>query len=431
MTKEFIISLPDMKNKKATIITIGDELLIGQVIDTNSAWIAQELNKIGVWVSRRVAVGDVYDDIWKVLDESIVSDAEIILITGGLGPTNDDITKPLLCQYFGGKMVMHEPTLAHVTYLFEHVFKRQMPLLDVNRKQAEVPDVCTVLKNDIGTAPGMLFEKNGKIFISMPGVPQEMKFIVENSVLPLIKEKFQLPYIGYRTLITAGIGESALAEKIKDFENNLPGHIKLAYLPNHGFVRLRLTTQGDKAVVKKDLEICFKQLKEQVKAFTAIEEDITFEVLLGRLLKEKNKTVSTAESCTGGYIAHLITSIAGSSDYFKGSVVSYANSIKENVLGVQQTTIEKDGAVSEATVRDMVKGVLQVMQTDYAVAVSGIMGPGGGSAEKPVGTVWMAVGNSKKTETKMMKFRFDRKRNIELTAINALHFLCTFVKNDI
>jgi nicotinamide-nucleotide amidase len=419
-----------MKKINATIITIGDELLIGQVIDTNSAWIAQELNKIGVWVSRRVAVGDVYEDIRKALDESIISDADIILITGGLGPTNDDITKPLLCEYFGGKMVMHEPTLAHVAYLFEHVFKRPMPLLDVNRKQAEVPDVCTVLKNDIGTAPGMLFEKNSKIFISMPGVPQEMKYITEKSVLPLIRERFQLPYIGYRTLTTAGIGESALADRIKDFENNLPQHIKLAYLPNHGFVRLRLTTQGEKAAVEKDLDHCFETLKERVRDVMATDEDISFEALLGRLLKEKNKTVATAESCTGGYIAHLITGVAGSSEYFMGSVVSYDNSIKENVLQVQPSTLATAGAVSEATVKEMVKGVLQLMQTDYAVAVSGIMGPGGGSAEKPVGSVWMAVGNKEKTETKLMKFRFDRKRNIELTAVNALHFLCTFVKND-
>jgi nicotinamide-nucleotide amidase len=419
-----------MKKINATIITIGDELLIGQVIDTNSAWIAQELNKIGVWVSRRVAVGDVYEDIRKALDESIISDADIILITGGLGPTNDDITKPLLCEYFGGKMVMHEPTLAHVAYLFEHVFKRPMPLLDVNRKQAEVPDVCTVLKNDIGTAPGMLFEKNSKIFISMPGVPQEMKYITEKSVLPLIRERFQLPYIGYRTLTTAGIGESALADRIKDFENNLPQHIKLAYLPKHGFVRLRLTTQGEKAVVEKDLDNCFETLKERVRDVMATDEDISFEALLGRLLKEKNKTVATAESCTGGYIAHLITGVAGSSEYFMGSVVSYDNSIKENVLQVQPSTLATAGAVSEATVKEMVKGVLQLMQTDYAVAVSGIMGPGGGSAEKPVGSVWMAVGNKEKTETKLMKFRFDRKRNIELTAVNALHFLCTFVKND-
>ena len=418
-----------MKKIIASIITIGDELLIGQVIDTNSAWIAQQLNKIGVWVHRRVAVGDVADDIWKAFDEeSNISD--IILITGGLGPTADDITKPLLTKYFGGKLIMHEPTLAHVTYLFEHVFKRPMPLLEVNRKQAEVPDVCTVLNNDVGTAPGMLFEKNGKIFISMPGVPHEMKFIVETNVLPLLKQRFQLPYIGHRTLLTAGVGESFLAERIKSFETNLPANIKLAYLPNHGMVRLRLTAQGEKEIVEKQLNETFDILKKEVADVTAIDEDITFEVLLGRLLNQKNKTVSTAESCTGGYIAHLITSVAGSSDYFKGSVVSYDNSIKQNVLHVSDETLNTVGAVSEETVQQMIKGVLEVMHTDYAIAVSGIMGPGGSSKEKPVGTVWIAVGNAQTSVTKKMNFRFDRKRNIELTAINALYFLCEFIKKD-
>lgn len=418
-----------MQSTKASILTIGDELLIGQVIDTNSAWIAQQLNKIGVWVSRRVAVGDVYDDIWKALDEESVS-SDIILITGGLGPTADDITKPLLCDYFGGKMIMNEEVLAHVTYLFEHVFKRPMPLLESNRKQAEVPDVCTVLKNDVGTAPGMLFTKNEKVFISMPGVPQEMKFIVVHRVLPLLQQKFQLPYIGHRTLLTAGVGESFLAERIKDFESNLPSAIKLAYLPTYGMVRLRLTAQGEKESIEKLLNENFDTLKKQVEDVMAIDEDISFEVLLGRLLKEKNKAIATAESCTGGYIAHLITSVAGSSDYFKGSVVSYDNSIKENILHVSNKTLNAVGAVSEETVKQMVSGILNVMQTDYAVAVSGIMGPGGGSAEKPVGTVWIAVGNADKTETKKMTFRFDRKKNIELTAVNALHLLCTFIKSS-
>ena len=418
-----------MQQVNVSIITIGDELLIGQVIDTNSAWIAQELNKIGVWVHRRVAVGDTWNDIWKALDdESAVSD--VILITGGLGPTADDITKPLLCKYFGGKMILHEETLAHVTYLFEHVFKRPMPLLESNRKQAEVPDVATVLKNYVGTAPNMLFEKNGKIFISMPGVPHEMKMAVEKHVLPLLKQKFALPYIGHRTLLTVGIGESFLAEKLKVFESDLPSTIKLAYLPNYGMVRLRLTTQGEKETVEEVLNKTFSILKEQVKDFLAVDEDIPFEQLLGKLLKEKSKTVSTAESCTGGYIAHLITSVAGSSNYFKGSVVSYDNSIKENVLHVHTETLVSDGAVSETTVTDMVRGVLDVMKTDYAVAVSGIMGPGGGSEEKPVGTVWMAAGNAEKIETKKMYFRFDRKRNIELTAVNALYFLCMFIKEN-
>ncbi len=418
-----------MQTINASIITIGDELLIGQVIDTNSAFIAQELNKIGVWVKRRVAVGDVREEIWKALDnEAAVSD--IILITGGLGPTKDDITKPLLAEYFSGKLIMHEATLAHVTYLFEHVFKRPMPLLEVNRKQAEVPDVCTVLKNDVGTAPGMLFEKNGRIFISMPGVPNEMKFIMQRHVLPMIKEKFELPYIGYKTLMTVGIGESFLAERLKNFEQALPSLIKLAYLPNHGMVRLRLTAQGEKQQIEKLLEENFNILKQQVEDVMAIDEDITFEILLGRLLKDKHKTVTTAESCTGGYIAHLITSVAGSSEYFKGSVVSYDNSIKENILHVNNETLNAVGAVSEETVQQMITGILNVMKADYAVAVSGIMGPGGGSAEKPVGTVWIAVGNHIKTETKKMNFRFDRKRNIELTGINALYLLCSFIRND-
>ena len=238
-----------------------------------------------------------------------------------------------------------------------------------------------------------------------------------------------MPYIGHRTLITMGVGESFLAESIKDFESALPKNIKLAYLPNHGMVRLRLTAQGEKDKVEKELEEKFIVLKHQVEDVMVVDEDISFEMLLSRLLKEKNKTVATAESCTGGYIAHLITLVAGSSAYFKGSVVSYDNSIKKSVLHVDDVTLNTVGAVSEETVEQMLEGILNVMQTDYAVAVSGIMGPDGGSAEKPVGTVWIAVGNKNKTETKKFKFRFDRKRNIELTAVNALHLLCTFIKN--
>lgn len=418
-----------MEQVRVSVITIGDELLIGQVIDTNSAWIGQELNKIGVWVHRRLAVGDEWNEIWKALDdESAVSN--VILITGGLGPTADDITKPLLCEYFGGKMITDEATLEHITYLFTEVFKRPLPLLESNRRQALVPDVATVLKNEVGTAPNMLFEKDGKMFISMPGVPHEMKAAMNNHVLPLLQQRFQLPYIGHRTLLTAGIGESFLAERIKGFESSLPSNIKLAYLPNYGMVRLRLTAQGDKEKTERALNERFAILKEEVKDVLAVDEDIPFEILVGKLLRQHNKTVSTAESCTGGYIAHLITSIAGSSDYFKGSVVSYSNSIKENVLQVNDKTLSTVGAVSEETVKEMLNGVLKVMQTDYAVAVSGIMGPGGGSEDKPVGTVWIAVGNAEKIETKRMHFRFDRKRNIELTAVNALYLLYRFVKTN-
>jgi len=415
-----------MEKVTASIITIGDELLIGQVIDTNSAWMAQQLNNIGVWVHYRVAVGDVWEDIWNALaEESKRSD--VILITGGLGPTADDITKPLLCKYFGGKMVMHQPTLEHVTYLFEHVFKRPMPLLDSNRKQAEVPDVCTVLKNEIGTAPAMLFQKNEKIFISMPGVPHEMQGIMKKEVLPLLKQRFRLPHIGHRTLLTAGVGESFLAEKIKDFESALPAFMKLAYLPNYGMVRLRLTATGENSTIEAALNNKFEQLKQLVKEYLVVDEDINLEVVVGRLLKERNKTVATAESCTGGYIAHLITTVPGSSAYFKGSVVSYDNSIKKTVLHVNEETLKTAGAVSEDTVIEMLKGVLCVMKTDYAIAVSGIMGPDGGTPDKPVGTVWVAVGNNQNHETKRFQFRFGRKQNIELTSINAMNLLRSFI----
>jgi len=413
----------------ASIITIGDELLIGQVVDTNSAWMAQQLNNIGVWVQHRVAVGDVWDDIWQALDEESKR-SDIILITGGLGPTADDITKPLLCKYFDGKLVMHEPTLQHVTYLFEYVFKRPMPLLDRNRRQAEVPDVCTVLKNEKGTAPGMLFEKNGKIFISMPGVPHEMQGIMQDHVLDLIQQRYTMPHIGHRTLLTAGQGESMLAEMIKDWEEVLPSFIKLAYLPNYGMVRLRLTGTEEKDLVEQELDRQFAQLKVLVKEYLVVDEDITMNEVVGKMLKAAGKTLATAESCTGGYIAHLITLVPGSSLYFKGSVVSYDNSIKKNVLNVQSATLESAGAVSKETVTEMQKGILNIMHTDYAIAVSGVMGPDGGTAEKPVGTVWIAVGDSQSVEAKKLHFRFDRKRNIELTAINALNMLRLFIKKS-
>jgi nicotinamide-nucleotide amidase len=416
-----------MEKINASIITIGDELLIGQVVDTNSAWMAQRLNDIGVWLHHRVAVGDVKEDILRALDEE-GERSHIILITGGLGPTADDITKPVLCEYFGGKLVMDEATLEHVTYLFQHVFKRPMPLLDRNRKQAEVPDVCTVLKNDRGTAPGMLFEKSGKLFISLPGVPMEMQGIMQKHVLPLIQQRFHIPHIGHRTLITFGIGESMLADLIQQWEEALPTFIKLAYLPNFGMVRLRLTAMhADKNIAEEALNNQFAQLKILVKEFLVVDEDITMEKYIGQLLRAQNKTLATAESCTGGNIAHLITSIAGSSDYFIGSVVSYDNSIKENVLHVPPDTLQSVGAVSEETVIAMVKGALELMQTDYAVATSGIMGPGGGSDEKPVGTVWIAVGNKEKIETKKIWSRYDRNRNIEVASVNALNLLRQFI----
>ena len=419
-----------MTDKKinASIITIGDELLIGQTIDTNSAWMGQQLNKEGIWVKRRVAVGDVWDDIWNTLDEES-KQADIIFITGGLGPTADDITKPLLCKYFGGKLVVDEGALQNVKEIFLKYLNR--PLLEVNIKQAEVPDVCTVIQNKRGTAPGMMFKKEGKIFISLPGVPNEMKGMMEDFVLPQLPAFFELPAVVHRTLLTAGIGESFLAERISEFEISLPKHIKLAYLPNYGMVRLRLTTSGkNKEAITTDIDNLFKELQHQVADVMVVNEDISLQEAVGKLLKEKGETVTTAESCTGGYIAHLMSSIAGSSAYFNGGIVSYANDVKQSLLGVQETTLTNYGAVSDETVIEMAKGALKSIPSDYSVAVSGIMGPGGGSDEKPVGLVHIAVANKNKVVSQQLHFRFNRDRNIELTAVNALIMLRKFMLDN-
>lgn len=411
----------------ASIITIGDELLIGQTIDTNSAWMAQELNKIGVWVKRRVAVGDSREDIWQALDEESAS-AQIILITGGLGPTADDITKPLLCDYFAGKMVVNEMVLEHVTAIFRRLNR---PIIERNMKQAEVPDVCTVLMNKRGTAPGMLFRKGNCIYISMPGVPHEMKGIMTDEVLPLLQKEYKMPFILHRTLLTAGVGESFIAEKISAWEEGLPADIKLAYLPNYGMVRLRLTATGtNKEQLDEQLDHLFSELQEQVKEWLIVAEDLPLEQALGQLLLSKKKTMATAESCSGGYIAHLITAIPGSSEYFKGTVVAYAYDVKEDVLGVQHSTLETKGAVSEETVTEMLNGLLQKTTADYGIATSGIMGPGGGTEDKPVGTVWVAVGSREKMIAKRLHFRFDRLKNIELTATNALLMLFQFIEGE-
>jgi len=411
-----------------SIITIGDELLIGQVIDTNSAWMAQELNKAGFRVKRRVAVGDVWDEIWQALDEESAQ-ADVILITGGLGPTADDITKPLLCKYFGGTLVQNDAALQNVTYLFEKIFKRAITPRNV--KQAEVPDVCTVLQNKRGTAPGMLFNKAGKIFVSMPGVPHEMQGMMTDDVIPLMQKEFKPAHITHRTLLTFGIGESMLADLIQNFEEALPSNIKLAYLPNYGMVRLRLTAHGtDNGETDKLVNEQFEQLQQLVKEFMVTNEDVPMEKVLGKLLLQKNKTVATAESCTGGYIAHLITSISGSSAFYKGSIVSYDNEVKTGLLKVSENMLKENGAVSEPVVIQMVKGVLQNIHTNYAIAVSGIMGPEGGTTDKPVGTVWIAVGNNQKQVAQKLHFRFNRQRNIQLTALNALNMMRKFVLEE-
>ena len=417
-----------MQITAASIITIGDELLIGQVIDTNSAWMAQELNKAGVKVLRRVAVGDVWNDIWTALDEESKY-ADIILITGGLGPTADDITKPLLCKYFGGTMKVDEGALQNVKNIFENILKR--PLINRNLQQAEVPDCCSVLQNKRGTAPGMWFEKMGKIFVSMPGVPHEMKGMMELDVIPQLLKRFSFPHIVHNTLLTVGVGESFLAEIIQEFEAALPSYIKLAYLPNYGMVRLRLTATGFDAVsINKEVAEQFSSLKTLVQAYLATDKDEPMQQVVAKLLLSNKKTISTAESCTGGYIASLFTAAAGASAYYSGSVVSYSYEAKERLLQVDKNLLETTGAVSEEVVIQMAKGALKNIGTDYTISVSGIMGPDGGSFEKPVGTVWIAVGNQHKIIAQKMRFRFDRQRNIELTAVNALNMMRLFILEE-
>jgi nicotinamide-nucleotide amidase len=408
-----------------SIITIGDELLIGQVIDTNSAWMAQELNRNGFWVNRRVAIGDNRKDILHALGEESIH-ADIILITGGLGPTADDITKPVLCEYFKTALIINEEALENVKNIFNKILHR--PLIERNLKQAEVPASSIVIQNKRGTAPGMLFEMIGKIFVSMPGVPHEMKGMMTDEVIPYLRNKFGANFISHRTLLTAGVGESTLADHIRDFEEALPPEIKLAYLPNYGMVRLRLTANSEhEAGLEFQLDELFSNLKTRVSEWMVTDTDITLQEAIGELLISRKQTMSTAESCTGGYVAHLITSIPGSSAYYRGSVIAYDNSIKIKILGIDPVILSSAGAVSEETVTAMVSGTIRTMGTDYAIATSGIMGPGGGSEKKPVGTVWIAAGNAHEIITQKLWFRFDRRRNIELTGANVLNLLRRFI----
>ena len=418
-----------MAQINASIITIGDELLIGQVIDTNSAFIAQSLNHIGIVVKSRVAVGDDKEAIENALTKAI-SVNQIVILTGGLGPTADDITKPLLNAFFNGKMVIHEPTLKHIEYIFEKVHQR--PMIDRNRKQAEVPDTCEVLFNETGTAPGMLFKKDGCLIFSLPGVPHEMKWLTENKVIPLLITSFVSHFVQHRTLLTAGIGESFLAELILDFENAIPSFIKLAYLPNYGMVRLRLTGTGsDGVALDKILDEQFELLKIKVADYLVTDQDDTMEVVVGKLLKAKHQTVATAESCTGGYIGHLLSKHAGSSTFYTGGIISYDNRIKTEFLDVPTSILQTVGAVSKEAVEQMAIAVREKMNTDYAISVSGIMGPTGNTDEKPLGMVWVGVANKEKVVSKVFYLRFDRQRNIEITATQAINLLRLLIINKI
>lgn len=411
----------------AEIITIGDEILIGQIVDTNSAWMAKQLNLIGVSVKQITSVSD---DEKHILDALALAEkrADIILITGGLGPTKDDITKKTLAKYFNMGFRRDESTLEIVRQIFE---KYNRPLLDVNIQQADVPDGCEVIVNRNGTAPCMWFEQHDKIFVSMPGVPYEMMYLMDDEILPRIKSRFTLPSIVHKTILTANIGESFLAKEIEDIENSLPNHIKLAYLPKLGQVRLRLSAQGyDENALKTEIESFAQQIIAKVKNFVVIDEDIPLEKAVLNLMKQRGLTLSTAESCTGGYIAHLITQHPGCSSVYWGGVVAYAYELKESILGVKESTLSTFGAVSEQTVTEMAEGAIKNFKTDYSIAVSGIAGPDGGTEDKPVGTVWIAVSSKNKTVAKVFNFSNKRIQNIERSAASALMMLLNLLKED-
>lgn len=405
---------------KTEIITIGDELLIGQVIDTNSAWIGEQLNAIGVKVNQITSISDDRSHILKTLAEAETR-ADIILITGGLGPTKDDITKVTLCEYFNTRLVFNQEAFNRIENLFKI---RGFTMTEVNRKQAEVPANCRVIPNSNGTASGMWFEKNGKIFVSMPGVPFEMKQMMTGFILPELATKFNSHHIIHKTILTQGGGESMIAKIIENWEDNLPQNIKLAYLPQPGMVRLRLTATGnDKNELLRQLEQETAKVQQLIPDLIYGYDNDTLESVVGGLLRSTKKTMATAESCTGGYIAHLITSIPGSSEYFKGSVVAYANEVKEKILGVKKESLEAHGAVSEEVVKQMAEGVKSRLKTDYAIATSGIAGPDGGTDKKPVGYTWIAIATPETVIARQFLFGEDRGRNIRKTAIMALDML--------
>ena len=408
----------------AEIITIGDELLIGQVTDTNSAWMGRELNKVGIEVIRVVSVRDRADEITEAVDDAM-NRADIVLMTGGLGPTKDDITKQTLCAYFDTELVFSEEVFENI----KRVLASKIPMNALNKSQAMVPKDCLVINNRVGSASVSWFEKKGKVLVSMPGVPQEMITVMSEEVIPRLRKKFDTDVIIHKTFTVKNYPESVLAEKLESWEEVLPESIKLAYLPKPGIIRLRLTGRGrDKEAVQSQISVEGCKLKDILGDAIFDEEDTPLEILIGNLLREKNLTVSTAESCTGGSIAAKLTSVPGSSDYFKGGIVAYSNEIKESLLGVSPETLKKQGAVSEETVIEMVKGSMKALKTDCAVSTSGIAGPGGGTKEKPVGTVWIAA--AYKNEIRTVKQDTDRGRemNVERAGNNAFLLLLDLLK---
>jgi len=405
---------------KAEIITIGDELLIGQTIDTNSAWMGQVLSSLGFDIIRKTAVHDKREDIIGILSDSS-SRSDLVLITGGLGPTSDDITKQTLCEYFNTRLIVDKLVLEMVESMMA---KRGFPMNENNRKQAEVPESCKVLTNAAGTAPGMWFEKDGKVFVSLPGVPHEMRYIMTSHVIPELRTRFTSQVIIHKNIMTFGTPEARLAEILTGFEAGLPECIRLAYLPAAGIIKLRLTATGsDRKVIEQAMDEQLKKLYETIPQYIYGEDEETLEMAVGRLLREKNLTLCTAESCTGGKIAQLITSVPGCSDYCRGSVVAYSNDIKTGILGVDPVLIEKNGAVSEEIAKAMAEGARRIMKTDFALATTGIAGPAGGSELKPVGTLWIAISGRSGCAAERHVFTSDRATNITRFAFVALNRL--------
>lgn len=407
---------------KATIVTIGDEILIGQIVDTNSGFIAKSLDKIGVEVAEMISISDDKQHILNTLSQ-LQNKVDLVIITGGLGPTKDDITKHTFCEYFDDTLVRNAEVEQHVVDLFERVLK--IPATQVNKDQALVPSQCIVLKNENGTAPGMWMKKENTVFISLPGVPYEMKAIVTNEIIPKIVKECKRPYIIHKTILTYGQGESRVAERIEDWENSLPSFIKLAYLPNPGRVRLRLSARGtDKELLERTIEEKVNSLSKIINdIIVGFDDDETIEVVLGRLLTQQNKTIATAESCTGGKIAQVLSSVPGASNYFKGSVVAYATAMKVNVLGIPENLIKEHSVVSAAVAKQMVQNIQKMMQADYAIATTGNAGPSKGDSNAGIGIVFIALATPNEVIVQEFSFGQPREKVIDRAVNKSLEML--------
>ena len=413
----------------AYLLTIGDEILIGQITDTNSTWMAQQLNFQGIRIVGKTSVGDVHDDIVESIRYAL-SKADLVLVTGGLGATKDDITKKALADYFKVSMIFHDDTFGRMTYFFNKINRT---VSELNKNSCFMPQNALIFPNDKGLAPAMWFNtEGGKVVVSMPGVPYEMQHLMSDRVLPRLRASFPMSPIVHRTLLTAGEGETMLAEKLSDFEDALPENVKLAYLPSLGTVRLRLTARGDnEAVLNEQLNTLQAELEEIVGYAVAGYDDDTMPVAIGRMLTKEGLTLGIAESCTGGYLSHLMTTVSGSSAYFEGSVIVYSYDLKVKLLNVSKTMLDTEGAVSERCVREMVTGTLEALNVDIAIAISGIAGPHGGTPEKPVGTVWIAVGSREETITYKISIDRGRLKNIEYAANTALNLLRKFLLQNV